>query len=142
MHSVFFPRRQMRGFNWELICIYELLFSQCVLYEMHIYDFMHIVYNEHTECAMHCTMYKNCNEGKHCFVYIRFVNDMIVSNGETVAMWKTQITMKNLSNKNISRYLLFQNPIRTVATSGTICMQRYLGNLSTQPLSHSVWMYL
>lgn len=63
--------------------------------------------------SMHCTLNANCNKGKHCFVYVRFENDMAVSCSEMVG--NTQIkSLKNLSNKNSCRQSMFQNVIRTV----------------------------
>lgn len=35
----------------------------------------------HKVCIEKHALHANCNKGKHCFIYIRCVNDMIVSNG-------------------------------------------------------------
>lgn len=90
-------RRQMRGFNWELICIYGLLYSQCMW--THGYICMQCAHIKYALKRMRCTRNANCNKGKQCFIYIRCVNDMIVSNGEMATIWERANRMKEKERK-------------------------------------------
>lgn len=84
--------------KWEASIGNWYAFTDCYFCNVYTYVYVSVcacvydmpivyVYKVHIKSSlnsMRCTLCVNCNKGKHCFVYIRCLNDMIVSNGEIV----------------------------------------------------------